>query len=175
MLLVASLKRYSLMAEFTSRTVSLKRLSTQRVASEGCSASATMRAARCFSELSVGVPSSPPSSMFISIKRVAFQSLLIKCRLPCTRSSENLMSRPWAANAASVKRKASAPYFSIIVSGSTTLPLDLDIFTPSGSLTSACRYTSPNGASPINLRPIIIMRATQKNSISNPVTSTVVG
>ncbi len=47
------------------------------------------------------------------------------------------MSLPCAASAASVNRKASVPYLSMIVSGSTTLPFDLDIFCPSASRTRA--------------------------------------
>jgi hypothetical protein len=42
--------------------------------------------------------------------------------------SSSLMSRPWLSIAASVKRSASAPYWSISPSGSTVLPFDLDIF-----------------------------------------------
>ena len=37
------------------------------------------------------------------------------------------------------KRSASAPYLSISPSGSTTLPLDFDIFWPSAARTSPCR------------------------------------
>ena len=33
----------------------------------------------------------------------------------------------------------------------------------------------PEGTSPMNLRPIMIMRATQKKMMSNPVTRTLVG
>ena len=56
-----------------------------------------------------------------------------------------------------------------------TLPLDLDIFWPSASRIRPCRYTSRNGTSPMNFRPNIIMRATQKKMMSKPVTSTLVG
>ena len=41
------------------------------------------------------------------------------------------MSRPMAAKAVRVKRRASVPYFSIITNGSMTLPVDLDILGPS--------------------------------------------
>ena len=85
------------------------------------------------------------------------------------------MSRPWAATAASVKRKASVPNFPITASGSATLPLDLDIFCPSASRTRAWMYTSRNGTSPVHLRPSMIMRATQKNRMSKPVTRQEVG
>jgi hypothetical protein len=60
-------------------------------------------------------------------------------------------------------------------SGSTTLPLVLDIFSPSSSRTSAWMYTSRNGTSPMKWMPANIMRATQKKMMSNPVTSTDVG
>ena len=56
-----------------------------------------------------------------------------------------------------------------------TLPFDFDIFCPDASRTSACMYTSLKGGTPIIFMPIIIMRATQKNRMSNAVTSTVVG
>ena len=36
-------------------------------------------------------------------------------------------------------------------------------------------YTARNGTSPVNLRPIMIIRATQKKMMSKPVTSTEVG
>ena len=52
---------------------------------------------------------------------------------------EILSTPPSAAIAALVKRSASAPYSSIISSGSMTLPVDLDIFLPLASRTSWCR------------------------------------
>ena len=91
------------------------------------------------------------------------------------RSSERRISRPMAAKAVRVKRNESQPYLSIMASGSMTLPVDLDILRPEASRTRACRYTSLNGTSPIKWMPIIIMRATQKNRMSKPVTSTEVG
>ena len=60
-------------------------------------------------------------------------------------------------------------------SGSSTLPLDLDIFCPSESRIRPCTYTSRNGTSPMKCRPSMIMRATQKKMMSKPVTSTDVG
>ena len=72
-------------------------------------------------------------------KRVAFHSLVAKLRYPSTRFSSILMSRPWLSIAAMKKRSASAPYWSIRPSGSTTLPFDFDIFCPSGARTSPCR------------------------------------
>ena len=72
-------------------------------------------------------------------KRVAFQILLTKNLYPSIRSSDIRTSRPWAVKAASVKRKASVPNLSIISSGSMLFPLDLLIFSPFSSRTSACR------------------------------------
>jgi hypothetical protein len=60
-------------------------------------------------------------------------------------------------------------------SGSSTLPLDFDILSPCSSLIRPVMYTSRNGTSPMNFRPIIIMRATQKKMMSKPVISTLVG
>ena len=56
-----------------------------------------------------------------------------------------------------------------------TLPLVFDIFSPCSSRMRPVMYTSRNGTSPMNFRPIIIMRATQKKMMSKPVTSTLVG
>ena len=53
--------------------------------------------------------------------------------------------------------------------GSITFPRDFDIFLPSLSRTMACKYTSVNGSLSVSCRPIMTMRATQKNKISNPV------
>src|SRR4030095_1664318 len=85
------------------------------------------------------------------------------------------MSRPWAASAASVKRKASVPYLPMIATGATTLPSDLDIFCPSASRTRAWMYTWRKGSVFMRCRPSIAMRATQKKMMSKPVTSTEVG
>ncbi len=60
-------------------------------------------------------------------------------------------------------------------SGSMTLPLDFDILSPCSSSMSPVMYTSRKGTSPVNLSPIIIMRATQKKMMSKPVTSALVG
>ena len=55
------------------------------------------------------------------------------------------------------------------------LPSDFDILRCFVSRTVPCRYTVWNGASPMNSKPDMIMRATQKNRISGPLTSTSVG
>ena len=67
------------------------------------------------------------------------------------------------------------PMPSTISSGSMTLPFDFDILSPDSSRIRPVMYTSRNGTSPMNLRPIIIIRATQKKMMSKPVTSTLVG
>ena len=74
-----------------------------------------------------------------------------------------------------VKRRLSVPYLSHISSGSMTLPVDLDIFLPSASRTRAWMYTSSKGTLSMKWMPIIIMRATQKNRMSKPVTRQDVG
>ena len=71
--------------------------------------------------------------------RAACHSLVAKLRYPSTRFSSILTSRPWLSIEAMKKRSASAPYWSISSSGSTTLPFDLDIFWPSAARTSPCR------------------------------------
>ena len=85
------------------------------------------------------------------------------------------MSLPGELPLVSANRRASAPYMSISSSGSITLPLDLLILTPSGSRISPCRYTVSKGISEVFLRPIIIMRATQKNRMSWPVSMSLPG
>ncbi len=59
--------------------------------------------------------------------------------------------------------------------GSRMLPFDLDIFCPFSSRTRPVIYTFLNGIWPVNLSVIIIIRATQKKMMSNPVTRTLVG
>ena len=73
----------------------------------------------------------------MKMKRAAFQILLAKARYPSVRSSLKAMSVPGEAMAASVKRTASVPYFSVTSMGSSTLPLVFDIFCRSASRTSA--------------------------------------
>ena len=74
-----------------------------------------------------------------------------------------------------VNRNASAPNSSIISKGSTTLPVDLLIFLPFASRTRPCKYMVLNGTSSTTASCIIIMRATQKNKISDPVIRSEVG
>src|SRR5712692_357498 len=116
-----------------------------------------------------------------SAKRTAFHSLLQKLREPAAHSSLMAMSPPGLAPRARVNLVASAPNLSTHSSGSTVFPRDLDIFLPNWSRTRPCRATirngtaSAGGASRIAYRPNIIIRATQKNRMSYPVTSTLVG
>ena len=74
-----------------------------------------------------------------------------------------------------VKRSASAPYWSIISSGSMPLPRLLDILRPCSSRTRPWMNTVRNGTSSMKCSPIIIIRATQKKMMSNPVISAAVG
>jgi hypothetical protein len=55
------------------------------------------------------------------------------------------------------------------------LPRDLAILRPRWSRTVPLMTTSVNGSSPMNSRPIITIRATQKKMISEAVTSVFVG
>src|SRR5580692_806691 len=122
------------------------------------------------------LPAAATVAPFIRANRVAFQSLLQKLREPAAHSSLTAVSLPGLAPRASVKRTASAPNRSIHSSGSTVLPRDLDIFLPNWSRTRPCSATTSNGCLPsIAYRPNSIIRATQKNKISYPVTRTLVG
>ena len=76
---------------------------------------------------------------------------------------------------ASAKRTASVPKRSQMSSGSTTFPLDFDIFCRSASRTMPVMYTARNGTSFMNFIPNIIIRATQKKIMSCAVTSSVDG
>ena len=113
--------------------------------------------------------------------RTAFHSLLQKFRDPAAHSSLMAMSLPGLAPRARVNRVASVPNRSIQSSGSTMFPRDLDIFLPNWSRTRPCSTTVRNGTasagawSRIAYRPNIIIRTTQKNRMSYPVTSTLVG
>ncbi len=64
------------------------------------------------------------------------------------------------------KRRASAPYSSMISRGSTPLPRDLDIFRPSSSRTRPWMSTVLKGVSPISSTPQVIIRETQKVMMS---------
>ncbi len=75
--------------------------------------------------------------LFILENLFAFQILLRKFLYPLTLSSESLTSLPGAAIEIKVNLKESAPYSSIMLSGSITLPFDFDIFWPFSSLTNA--------------------------------------
>ena len=113
--------------------------------------------------------------------RTAFHSLLQKFLEPAAHSSLMAMSPPGLAPRARVNLVASAPNLSTQSSGSTVFPRDLDIFLPNWSRTSPCSATTRKGMasggawSRIAYRPNIIIRATQKNRMSYPVTSTLVG
>ena len=115
-------------------------------------------------------------------KRAAFQILLANAR-----SSENAVFAqrdvgPGAAITASVKRSASVPCFSVNSSGSTTLPRVFDIFVPSAVAHNRMQVQPAKGNSlfyfrrrSIRCRPIMIIRASQKNKMSYPLISRLVG
>ncbi len=88
------------------------------------------------------------SAMFDRMKRVAFQILLAKLRpmsnlgevlVPVVGSLTTGMRMSWVSVAmeARVKRRASAPWELMMSTGSTPLPLDLDMVRPSPSWMTA--------------------------------------
>ncbi len=68
--------------------------------------------------------------------------------------------------------RASSEIPSIRSSGSSVLPFDLDILSPSASRTMALMCTCRNGTLPVKCSVIMIIRATQKKMMSKPVTRT---
>ena len=58
------------------------------------------------------------------------------------------------------------PNWSIMSSGSITLPIDFDIFRPCGVAHEAVDHTSRNGTSPMSVEPDMTIRATQKKRMS---------
>src|SRR4029077_17688184 len=85
------------------------------------------------------------------------------------------MSVPGAAIDVRQKRIASVPYCWFSATGSSPVPLDLDIFSPPDVRTSACKYTAWNGTLLVKWMPSMIIRATQKNKMSYPVIIKLVG
>ena len=61
------------------------------------------------------------------------------------------------------------PYFVIRSRGSTPVPRDFDIRLPSAAWTWQWMTTSANGTSPMNSRPVMIIRLTQRLMISRAV------
>ena len=59
----------------------------------------------------------------------------------------------------------------MICNGSIIFPKDLLIFLPSLSLRMECRYMVLKGTFPVRAKLIITILATQKNSISSPVSN----
>ena len=76
------------------------------------------------------------------------------------------MSLPGALPVMRLKRRASAPYFSAISSGSMPLPRDLDILRPLSSRTRPWMSTVWKGGLPVWAQPEKIIRATQKKMMS---------
>ena len=100
---------------------------------------------------------------------------MAKLRLAFTFSSEKRMSLPGVEPTTSVRRSASAPYWSMISSGSMPLPKDLDILRPCASRTRPWMSTVSKGALSVYVSPEKIMRLTQNVMMSYPVTSVLVG
>ena len=109
---------------------------------------------------------SATSPRFMSTKRLAFQILLAKLRADSTLSVEKRMSLPGETPITSEVRSASAPYWSMISSGSTPLPSDLLILRPCASRTRPCISATLNGHLPVCSRPENTMRASQKKMMS---------
>ena len=72
---------------------------------------------------------------FMRTKRDAFQSLLAKLRAASIFSSEKRISFPGLFPVTRANLSASAPYLSMISSGSMPLPSDFDILRPCASRT----------------------------------------
>ena len=66
--------------------------------------------------------------LFNSQNLAAFHNFVPKFLYPSTLDSDNFISLPYEAIDANVNLSESAPKLSINFKGSTTLPLDLDIF-----------------------------------------------
>ena len=108
------------------------------------------RVKRSASAPAAGIPSGYDLAMSLSASSLA----------PCTRADSTSCSL--------VAPKTTSR-------GSMPFPLVLDIFSPFSSTISAVRYTQRNGTLFMKCSPAMIMRATQKKRMSNPVTSTLVG
>ena len=147
---------YPAIAWSTASTVALSRDSSHRSPGPRRSRSGGVRAA------SAGMDDGRAPST----NRVAFHSLLAKFRAFSTFALPNRWSLPGVAPWTTANRTASAPSSSIMPSGSTELPLVLDIFWPYGSRIRPDRYTVWNGASPVSSMPSITIRATQKKMMS---------
>src|SRR5438093_7378655 len=111
----------------------------------------------------------------LSTRRVAFHSLLQKRLYPSTRLSSKRTSWLDIATDEAHARRASAPYFDIRSRGSTPVPSDLDMRRPSAACTTQWMTTSENGTSPMNSRPVMIIRLTQRLMISLAVQLMFVG
>ena len=99
----------------------------------------------------------------------------MKFRPTSSRLDENNTSNPCGAISIVPKRTASVPYFSNRSNGSGEFPNDLLNFLPFSSRRILVKYTSLKGTLSMNSYPDIIIRATQKNMMSGPVTKDAVG
>ena len=113
-------------------------------------------------------------SAFWRISRETFQSLLASLRPSSIAPGEKRTS--WVDEIfSSPYRVASAPWASIISSGSTPVPRLFDIRRPSAASTVEWMITSVNGTSPISSRPAQIIRFSQSRMISRAVELTLPG
>ena len=101
--------------------------------------------------------------------------MFAKLRAASSFAGPSRVSFPGDVPTVTANRSASAPYLSMASSGSTTFPRVLLIFAPSTSRIRPLRYTVWKGAFPVFSSPIMIIRATQKNRMSCPVSITLVG
>jgi hypothetical protein len=85
------------------------------------------------------------------------------------------MSRPWLSIAASVKRKASAPYLSIRPERIDRIALRLGHLLPVGVADEAVEIERLPRFFAHEVSPCIAMRASQKNRMSKPEISTSLG
>src|SRR6187399_580949 len=126
-------------------------------------------------------PASAPSPLVSGVstalitRRDACQSLLVKLRPSSSFSSSKKTSFPGGESIDRVKRNASVPQLSMMSRGSGELPSDLLILRPWPSRTMPVKNTCRNGISPRKKSDAMIMRATQKKMMSEPVTSTEFG
>ena len=114
-------------------------------------------------------------SVYIWTNLDAFHILLPNFFAAIVHSSSKGTSWPGEAFSTKENLRASAPCLSDSSNGSIVFPRLLDIFLPFESLTRPWTSMSLNGMSFWKLMPIIIIRATQKNMMSNPTTNNDVG
>ena len=128
-------KSYASSWSVTLPTSAWQREMTQRSGSgSDCISAALMGSVTASDWRSASLSSPRP----ITMKRAVFHSLLAKLRLAVTFSIASGTSWPGVQPVTRERRRASVPYSSIVLMGSTTLPLVFDIFWPLPSRTRPC-------------------------------------